>query len=174
MSESLLSLRRYDPERDPRNWTGHVQSHQFGVIQFNAKTRIAVATDGRALASGSDDILIFRSLENAVAFSRTLVDKSPSLGCMIFNAREDLEQTIVNEEFDKKLRRPAGKREVIFGILLMTGGILLILLDYHLNWFLMLGVIIGVRLLIGGVLQLASGVSGMRSRSKTRERSSHS
>ena len=125
---------------------------QSAVFLFDVKTML--------MSDGAPQI--FDSLPDAERYCEERILANPAQGFRIYDRGGKIIHTFSNEEvYEQHHGRPAAKRSVIVGSLCLIAGAASVALDAWLEWRLVFGVLLGVRLLWVGTVKFSEGVSAL-------------
>ena len=134
----------------PTYWGPAMSGSQYAVFRFDVKTMVMA----------DDTPLIFDSLPDAERHCRENIATTPKLGCRILDHSGKTVRTFSDDQvFDQHHGRPAAKRNVLLGSVLLVAGASSVALDAWLGWRLVFGVLLGVRLLWAGTVKTIDGAS---------------
>ena len=139
-----------------------MSSSQYAVFHFDIKTMSMCTPNGKDL-SGEDAPLIFNTLEEARVYSEDNIAVTPALGCRVYNHQGESVASFCNPEtYDRHHGLPAAKRNLAIGSACLAAGFGAVALDAWFKWRLIVGVLLGIRLLLAGCTRMMDGIAGWK------------
>ena len=146
-----------DPTNPSGSWTGSLSSSEFAVQHFDPISNLVLGLDGKLPNARNNILLVFGTIAEAEDYSAKKIESSPAIGCLIYNSRGRLVRSI---RAPTARPRPPGAREILWGALFLLGGGLLLYFDIRAELTLIIGVLIGGRLIFAGISYLSRGIGG--------------
>jgi hypothetical protein len=144
-------------------WGPSMTESQCAVFHFDVKTMSARDAEGREPSPASDGPLVFDSLSEAERYSKDKIATTRGLGCRIYDRDGKILGTFVDPQLYERLhRQPSAKRNLLVGMVCLVIGAGLIGLDIWMEYRLLLGVLLGVRLLWAAAIKLIDGATGLK------------
>jgi hypothetical protein len=167
LEPSMRVIPAYDAARRNPHWTACLVEGEFAVRYFDPKTNCVIGDDGKALAGYNDRVLVITSLADADLHCARVVEGQPSTGCLIYGASGVLVRAHVHPDRSAELAKPPSRSShLVKGLLLLLGGTALMWWDWSRRWTIMIGVLLGSRMLIAAAMFLWRAIRGpQRSRS---------
>lgn len=133
------------------------------VYHFWPKSVVQCAPNGEALNEFNEVGYVFDDLVDAQRYCYWKVNQNPKLGCVIYDSRWKIVDQVINAEYLKRLSRQSSpKRQFLWSVLFLISGGALIWLDSRHNWVLLIGVLIGARLAVAGIVKLVLALLRLR------------
>lgn len=149
----------YDATRPSPYWTGCLAMGEFAVRYFDPKTNRVVGVDGTPASGHTDRVFIFSSIEAADAYCLAEIERRPAIGCLVHNDSAVIVRRHVHAERVAELARPPSRlSQILKGLLCLIGGGGLIWWDWSRRWTIMIGVLLGIRVVIAGIVYLYRGL----------------
>ena len=141
-------------------WGPAMSQFQYAVFRFDVKTMV--------MAEGAP--LIFDTLPEAERHCQENIDANPVMGCRILDHTGKTVRTFSDDKiYDQHHGRPAAKRNVLLGSVLLVAGAGSVALDAWLGWRLVFGVLLGVRLLWAGTVKTIDGATFLMRETRSQE-----
>jgi hypothetical protein len=166
----MRQIRAVDPKNPGGSWTASMTPSEFAVQHFDPKRNMVMGIDGKLPDSLNNILLIFETLAAAEEYSANQVLSRPAVGCLVYDHRGRLVKSVINDSAPELRPRAAGIWEIVLGTLFLAGGGLLIYADFRVNLTLIIGVLIGSRLIFAGIVQVTRGISGLAAKAQGRSR----
>jgi hypothetical protein len=161
---------RQIPAVDPRNpggsWTASLAPSEFAVQHFDPKRNLVMGIDGKLPDSRNNLLLVFETLAAAEEYSANQVASRPAIGCVVYDYRGRLIKSVINDSAQELRPRAAGTREILLGMLFLAGGGLLVYADFRVQLTLIIGVLIGSRLIFAGIVNVTRGIGRLAAQRK--------
>ena len=143
-------------------WGPPMSPSQYAVFHFDIETMSMRNAQGEYL-SAEEPPLIFSTLDEARAYSTEKVAITPKLGCRIYNHRGETVESFSNPDvYNQHHGLPAAKRNLAIGAVCLATGFGAVALDASLKWRLMIGVVLGVRLVWAGCTKTIDGLAAWK------------
>jgi hypothetical protein len=106
---------------------------------------------------------VFPCVEEAVAYAEKAVRDAPSIACRVFASDVDEPVEVVRAEPAARSADPKrARRRLAWGSTLVALGVVGILIDWHFDWYYLLGVLLGVKFLTVGAVRLVEAYVELR------------
>ena len=140
-------------------WAGKLAPGEVALFHFDGKRRMLCNADG---SFGSARPAVFQTVDVADAYARRYVEANPRRGCRIYDAGGACIREIAGSAVpERHYTRAAAKRDLCVGLL----GFLLIpvgfLIDAWVGWSLFLGMALGTKFVMLGIIKLSDGLAGL-------------
>jgi len=135
-----------------------MQRGQIALFHFDYKSRVMCGADGRSAAVPS----LFADLPEAESYAQSYIEANPRRGCRMYDSTGKLVGELASEvaRAAENPRRDA-KRDLYIGL----GGLLMIplgfLVDRWVGWAIFLGMALGTKLTMLGIMKLSEGIAGL-------------
>jgi hypothetical protein len=140
-----------------------IPQEAFLVYYFLTRDDIRCDREGKFLNGSNEAGMLFRSLREAEAFARSVAELSPRIGSGIYNSSWNVVGRFVHDRFtQQQAKANAPTRLFLWAAALLAVGTLLMWLEVRSGWRLIVGFLIGARLLLRGVVKLATGMYRLR------------
>jgi hypothetical protein len=154
----------YDERRHPA-WLAALEPGEYAVFHVDAETERVVSADGlRPANHWKRTCLVFPSLEEALAYAEAAVRRVPSVACRVFRAGGDgaTPDRVVTCPDPPRMDRRRASRRLAWGATLIVLGVVAIAVDWHFDWFYLIGVLVGVKFLTVGFVRFIEGYVALR------------
>ena len=156
----------YD-ERRQLAWLGALEPGEFALFYVDAATGRSVSADGLRLPDHwKRTCLVFPSLDEALGYADGAVRRVPSVACRIFRAGGDgvTPERVVTCPDPPRMDRGRARKRLAWGATLIVLGVVAIAVDWHFDWFYLIGVLVGVKFLTVGFVRFVEGYVALRGR----------
>ena len=145
--------------RPVKDLHARIPAGAFLVYYFLARDRVRCDREGQFLNGSNEAGILFLSLEEAEVFARSVADINPRIGSGIYNSSWQVVAEFVHKDFIRQQAKANSPGHLfLWAGLLLIAGSLFLWLEVRSQWTLMFGFLIGARLLLAGILKLASGI----------------
>jgi hypothetical protein len=149
--------------RPVTNLQAKIPAGSFLVYYFLARDRVRCDRAGQYLNGSNEAGTLFPSLGEAEAFARSVAAMSSRIGSGVYNSSWQVVAEFVHDDFvQQQARANSPRRLFLWAGLLLTAGSVFLWLEVRSQWTLMFGFLIGARLLLAGILKLATGITRLR------------
>jgi hypothetical protein len=163
LSASPKELRLHDPQRIPRDWTGHLSSTQVAVFLCDVKTHVQLDLEGRVPVHGTPSVCyVFDSMPEAEAFCRDRADRVENILCEIYDQRGKILplRTFTHVRYAGRVpNRASARRMIRIAWLLVVISPLLFWIDYHHDGTLIVPTVVGFACIVTALRLLYWGHS---------------
>lgn len=136
-----------------------IRSGEYLVYHFRAKDGVRCTPYGDMLDGFNEMGYVFEDLTPARQYCEWKVNEDPKLGCVIYDQSWKVIAQFTNATYMAQVKRAQSpQRRLVRGILFLLLGSVLIWLEARQNWMLIVGFLVGARLAVGGVVQIALSV----------------
>ncbi len=140
-------------------WAGKMQAGEVAMFHFDGKTRMLCSAEG---GFDSAPVTVFPSLEAAEQYAQNYVHANPRRGCRLYNVEGDCISEIRGSAVPfRRYTKANAKRDVYLGI----AGFILVpvgfFLDKWIGWSLFLGMALGTKFVLLGILKTSDGIAGL-------------
>ena len=139
-------------------WREGLGVGEHALFHVDAKTGQHRTALGKRWPSHWDrTCLVFASLEEAVAYAEAKVREVPSVACRIHGAEPGTDEPVRLVANEEALAGPTPeylRSRRNRGFAMLAAAVLCVSVDWYFDWFYLVGVLIGVRFLMGGVVAL--------------------
>jgi len=148
-------------------WSGGMQAGQIALFHFDGKTRMLCSAEG---TFDSASPTVFASIEDAERYARNYVDANPRRGCRLYNVEGDCVAEIRGSAVPfRRYTKANAKRDLFLGI----AGFVLVpfgfFLDKWIGWSLFLGMALGTKFVLLGILKTSDGLAGLLEYRRSKE-----
>ena len=148
---------------------GRIPEGEFLVTYFLAKEQIRCDPEGRFLNGSNQAGVLFSSLEDADRFAREVASRGPRVGAAVSDSRWRPLAEYIHPEFRKQQdRAEAPGRMLLWATILVAAGSLFLYYEMRSGWTLIIGFLIGSRLLLSGIIKFARALHRVWQRSVPR------
>jgi hypothetical protein len=143
-------------------WAGHLAPGEVALFHFLGKSRMLCKADGTL---GATPATKFADADGARAYAQQYVDAHPDRGCRLYDSTGERVEEIRGAAVPaQRYSRKDAKRDLIIG----AAGFLLIpigiLIDWWVGWTLFLGMILGTKFVLVGILKLSDSIAALMER----------
>jgi hypothetical protein len=131
---------------------------QIALFHFDGKTRVLCHSDGRLGGAA----VKFPNLDAAVAYANEYVQANAARGCRLHDATGACVREIAGAKVPtERYTRAAAKRDLLIG--LMGFAIIPVgyLVDHWIGWGIFLGMALGTKFVLLGIVKLSDGIAGL-------------
>ena len=140
-------------------WAGEMKAGEVALFHFEGKSRVMCSADGDTSKTAATK---FASREDAESYADRYVETNPTRGCRLYDATGNRIGDIVGEKVPKhRYTRSQAKRDLIIGL---AGFIVLplgFMLDKWIGWIIFLGMALGTKFVLLGIIKLSEGIAGL-------------
>jgi len=136
-----------------------MQPGEVALYHFEGKSRVMCGADGdraRVLATK------FPTIQDAEAYAKQYVEANPARGCRMYDSAGQRIGDIFGEKCPThRYTRAQAKRDLFIGL---AGFVLVPLgffLDKWIGWSLFLGMALGTKFVLLGIIKLSEGIAGL-------------
>jgi hypothetical protein len=123
---------------------------ELAVRYFDPKTNCTVGIDGNPLDYRNDRVLIFATRNDAQRYCDVAIKRPPKTGCLLYDSSGALVSTYIDVRRAAELAEPPSRtRLFVKGFCLLAFGSALIGWDWSRRFTIMIGILAGIRLVIG-------------------------
>jgi hypothetical protein len=164
MNEELKAQERGRPVTQSKS---PIPKGHFLVYFFRTGDHVRCSRDGQFLNGSNNAGVIFEQREEAQEYARQFADINPEIGAGVYDSSWKPIAEFVHEDFTRAQERAqAPQRLFLWGGLLLLAGAVLLWLEMRSEWTLIVGFLVGSRLLLAGGLRLIKGVYRLRQRTR--------
>jgi hypothetical protein len=146
----------FDPARNYPHWSACLAAGEFAVRYFDPSNNCMVGVDGGPIGNANDRVLVFPSRDVAEQHCLQVINDRPAVGCLIYDSDGKFAGKHVNQARLAQLAEPPSNvRLLAKGILWLGIGSVLIWWDWSRRWTIMIGILVGIRLVITGIVLLS-------------------
>ena len=133
---------------------------EVALFHFDGRSRVLCGADGSLGATAR--AVKFGTVEEAVSYAERYVGANGRRGCRIYDQSGDCVREIRGAEVPaSRYTRAQAKRDLCIGLM----GFLLIpigfLIDWWIGWTIFLGVALGTKFVLLGIIKLSEGLAGL-------------
>ena len=140
-------------------WAGHLQPGEIALFHFRGKTRIHCDAAGNL---GSSPPVKFAGIEEARKYAGEYLEGHPDRGCILYDSAGNRVDELRGAAVPAiRYSRSDARRDLIIGL----SGFLLIpigfLVDEWIGWSLFLGMALGTKFVLLGIIKTTEGLAGL-------------
>jgi hypothetical protein len=134
----------------------------YFVYYFLARDNVRCDRDGNYLNRSNEAGagVIFEDLEEAKAYARAVAGINLKIGAGVYNSSWQVVAEFLHPDFVEQQRRATSpSRSLTWAAVLLVFGSLFLWWEVHSHWTLVIGFLIGTRLLLAGILRAARALA---------------
>jgi hypothetical protein len=140
-------------------WGGEMRPGEVALFHFEGKSRVMCGADGDRSRTAATK---FATIEDAEAYAKRYVEAHPARGCRMYDSTGQRIRDIMGEKCPRqRYTRAQAKRDLIIGL---AGFVLVPLgffIDKWIGWGLFLGMAVGTKFVLLGIIKLSEGIAGL-------------
>jgi hypothetical protein len=140
-----------------------VDPEEYLVYHFTPKSFVRCGPNGEVLNEFNTVGYVFGDLVGARKYCEWKVNQNREIGCVIYDGRWKIVDRVINPEYLQQVNRTnSPKRQLLWSIFFLISGSALIWLDARHSWMLLIGLLLGARLAVGGIVKLVQALMRLR------------
>lgn len=140
-------------------WAGEMLPEEVALFHFEGKSRVMCGADGNRAGAVATK---FATIQDAQAYAKQYVEANPARGCRMYDSAGHRIGDVFGEHCPaQRYTRAQAKRDLFIGL---AGFVLVPLgffVDKWIGWSLFLGMALGTKFILLGIIKLSEGIAGL-------------